>query len=132
MSVLAPFKQTIVPLGNTSTVWTALPAEGTDYPAFFSALGCKGFNAHIDLEDTGTVSLTFTFKEYNILTGEANGTIIASAARTGDGGFTLNVYPGIAETANVSVSDVLSEYFMLDITGTIDTAKITVYIDLIP
>lgn len=132
MSVLAPYKTRIVPLGNTTTTWTALPAEGTDYPAFFSALGCKGCSVNVDLEDTGTVSLTFTLKEYNILTGEANGTIIASAAKTGDGGFTLNVYPGIAETANVSVSDVLSEYFMLDITGTIDTAKITVYIDLIP
>lgn len=128
-----PFKTTIAMLADTAATWSSLPAEGTNYPAFFHSLGCKGLVLQGSLAGVGgSTSLTFTVKAYDPIKGAATDTLLASAAKTGNGQFSLTIYPGIAETANVDQSTVLPEYFMVDITGTPDSAKITVNLVLLP
>lgn len=128
-----PVKQQITMLGDTTATWASLPAEGTDYPTFFHSLGCKGVVLHGSLASVGgSTSLTFTIKSYDPVQAVATTTLLASAAKTANGQFDLTVYPGVAETTNVDQSTALPEYFMVDITGTPDSAKITVVLDLIP
>lgn len=129
-------RQTVVILSDATKTWAAVPVhDGTataDYPQFFSSNGCKGGVFHIGLDANASTSLTFTIKHWDQLQSAVGSTILASAAKTSDTNFELVVFPGVTAATNAAVAMVLPEYWTLDITGTTDTAKFTVAVDLIP
>lgn len=78
--------------------------------------GHRGVRLIIDVTaDPGTAAVTFTIQGKNPTGGDYY-TILASAALADVGVTTLTVYPGIAATANVSVSDVLPAEWRLNVT----------------
>ena len=90
------------------TVFTSAARTATAASAVFpNQLGHRGLHLVIDCTASAdTPSVVFTIQGYSPL-GNDYYTILASAAVTGAATTVLRVYPGLAASANVSVSDCL-------------------------
>lgn len=130
------FRQTQVIMDGL-TAFAAAPVNGAaGAPATFytTPLDCRGMILHCDIQDGTTFSLTFTVKTWNPYadTPVETGTLLASAARTTNAGFELQIGPGNATTSNVSAGLMMPQYWSLVITGTTDTCKIKVVAEYVP
>jgi len=127
------FPQTIQVMdGNTTfiaaPVLGASGAPATSYPSF----GCRSLILKIKTTGT-TFSLTFKIKQYNAITGAVSSLVtLDSAAKSAASEFTMTVSPGITAVTNVAVSDILSNAWQIEITGTSTDAKIHIVAELIP
>ena len=126
------YRQTIPVLTASDGAWATAPVAGTDYPAFYDSLGCKGMVLHWSINDGTTFSLTITVKHYNELTEEATSTILATAAQTSNVNGELTIYPGAPATSNVSCGLPLGRFWVVEVTGTTDTCTLDIVADLIP
>lgn len=133
---MGPFRQTQLVMDG-QTAFAAAPVNGAaGAPATFYATpnDCRGLILHVDIQDGTTFSLTFTIKTWNPYadTPVETATLLASAAKSSNGGFELQVYPGVAATANVSAPYVMPQFWSLVISGTTDTCKIKAVAEYIP
>jgi hypothetical protein len=78
----------------------------------------RGLRLNIDITAFSGTSITFTLQSLDPLTGTVS-TVLASAAKTGTGAFTMTVYPGITAAANVSLSDFMSRRWQITTSGVI-------------
>ena len=92
----------------------------------------RGVKVTINLSALTGTSATYTIEGLDPISGNASGTLLASAAKTATGTFTLTIYPGIAETANVDQSDVLPIWWRIKTTGTYTVCTWSAYAELIP
>jgi len=90
-------------------------ATGATNSSEFNAPWAKGIKLFIDVSaDTGSGTIVVKLQDKDPLSG--NWVDIAGATTatlTGTGTVTVTMYPGIAETANVSVSDILGDDFRI-------------------
>jgi len=133
---MGPFRQTQLIMDGL-TAFAAAPVNGaTGAPRTFytTPSDCRGMILHVDIQDGTTFSLTFTVKTWNPYadTPVETGTLLASAARTTNAGFELQIGPGCATTSNVSAGLMMPQYWSLVITGTTDTAKMKVVAEYVP
>jgi hypothetical protein len=91
----------------------------------------KGLRLTIDISAVGTVSITFTIKGVDPISGNVY-TLLASAAKSSTGTFTMLIYPGCVAVANAVLNEVLPSRWVLVPSGTIDTATYSVHAELIP
>ena len=133
---IGAFRQT-QDIMDGATAFAAAPVNGaTGAPKTFYATpaNTRGMILHVDIKEGTTFSLTFTIKTWNpyAATPVETRTILASAAKSANGGFELEVYAGVSETSNVSASRLMPQYWSLVITGTTDTCKMRVVAEYIP
>lgn len=133
---MGPFRQTHLIMDGL-TAFAAAPVNGAaGAPATFytTPQDCRGMILHVDIQDGTAFSLTFTVKTWNPYadTPIETGTLLASAARTTNAGFELQIGPGNATTSNVSAGLMMPQYWSLVITGTTDTAKMKVVAEYVP
>lgn len=93
---------------------------------------CKGIRLTINITAFTGTSITFTLVGIDPTAGTTSGTLLASAAKSATGIFTMTVYPGITVAANVSAADLLPEQWKLVPSGTITTVTYGVRAELIP
>ena len=95
--------------------------------------GYRGVHLVIDCTTSAdTPSVVFTIQGYNPL-GDDYYTILASAAVTGAATTVLRVYPGLAASANVSVSDCLPELWRVNaVHADADSITYSVCANLLP
>lgn len=92
----------------------------------------KGLKVTINLSAITGTSVTFTLEGLDPISGLSSGTLLASAAKTATGTFTLTIYPGLTETANVDSADVLPLWWRIKTTGTYTVCTWSAYAELIP
>ena len=107
---------------GSSNITGATQKNGKSYKGVKLAINISAF--------TGS-SVTFTLEGLDPISGTAY-TLLASAAKSGTGAFTLTLYPGVTETANVDQSDVLPIWWRIKTTGTYTVCTWSVYAELIP
>lgn len=118
----------IVPILAQAT-YTANPTAGTEYASFFPSNGYRGIRLLWDLDANASTSLTLTLQGYNPVSADKY-TLLATAAKTSDAHITLELYPGITATTNVSASAILPAYWAVTITGTDDDAAYSLTAEL--
>ena len=119
------------------TAFAAAPvngAAGAPRTFYVTPLQAKGMILQCSIIGGTTFSLTFTIKAWDpyATTPAATATILASAAKTDNTGFNLYVAPGQLVVTNVATNYVMPDYWVLEITGTTDTAAIRVVATYIP
>jgi hypothetical protein len=91
---------------------TAVAVEQTSY---------RGVKFYIDITALTGTSLTFTIQAVDPVNGTLS-TVLASAAKTGTGAFTLTVAPDATTVANVALSDYAPMKWQITVTGTFTSA----------
>lgn len=119
------------------TAFAAAPVNGaTGAPAayYITPDDASGAILQFDIQDGTTFSLTFSVYAYNPYADSPEETtlMLASAARTANDGFEMQIYPGVSETSNVSKSRLMPKFWKLVISGTTDTCKIKAVVEYIP
>jgi len=104
--------ETYLPTAARTSHPTAVPVDQSSY---------RGAKFYIDITALTGTSLTFTIQAVDPVTGNVS-TVLASAAKTGTGPFTLTVYPGTTTVANVALSDVMPRRWQITVTGTFTNA----------
>jgi hypothetical protein len=116
------------------TVFTsAARTASANSDTFANQQGHRGLHLIIDATaSAATPSVVFTIQGYSPL-GDDYYTILASAAVTGAATSVLRVYPGLAASANVSVSDCLPHLWRVIATaGDSDSLTYSVAATLLP
>lgn len=85
----------------------------------------RGVKFYIDITAFSGTSITFTVQALDPISGNAS-TVLASAAKTGTGPFTLTVYPDTATVANVALADVMPRRWQITATGTITSVTYSI------
>lgn len=78
----------------------------------------RGVKFYIDITAFSGTSITYTIQCVDPATGTLS-TVLASAAKSATGGFTLTVAPGVATVSNVALGDFVPRIFRLQTSGTI-------------
>lgn len=87
-----------------------------------------GVRFTIDISDSDTISATYTIQYKDPIGGDWN-TLLASAAKTGNGAFILTVGPGVATVTNVSLNTYCPPLIRLVCTGTATDITDSVYVE---
>jgi hypothetical protein len=87
-----------------------------------------GVKFTIDISAQDTISATYTIQYKDPIGGDWN-TLLASAAKTGAGAFTLTVGPGVTTASNVALRDYCPAQIRLICAGTATSITDSVYIE---
>lgn len=85
----------------------------------------RGVKIYIDITAFSGTSITFTVQALDPLNGTVS-TVLASAAKSATGAFTLTVYPDAATVANVALADVMPRRWQITATGTITSVTYSI------
>lgn len=90
----------------------------------------RGVKFYIDITAWSGTSVTYTVQCVDPVTGSLS-TVLASAAKSATGAFTLTVAPDIASVTNVALADFAPRIFRLQTSGTITSVTHTVSYELL-
>lgn len=85
----------------------------------------RGLKVYVDISAFTGTSITFTLQALDPISGTAS-TVLASAAKSATGAFTLTVAPGVATAANVALGDYAPDRWQLQQSGTITSVTYSV------
>lgn len=108
--------ETYLPLAARATHPTAVSVQQGAY---------RGVKIYVDITAFSGTSITFTVQALDPLNGTVS-TVLASAAKTGTGAFTLTVYPDTATVANVALADVAPRAWQITTSGTITSVTYSI------
>jgi len=110
---------------DTAAIITAVAATTTQTSADQINFNARGIKVVVNVTAISGGSITVALQGKDAASG-TYWTLLASVAVSATGAFTLTLYPGVAVTANVSASDILTRTWRVQVTPAGSTASYTV------